>query len=208
MIYYHFRKWSEDGSFEKVLDAIVVLNKSHIDLSEIHLDGSHTPAKKGGEKVSYQGRKKSKTTNLIVLTDKKGVPIRCVSIESGNHNDNYNITTNIRESIKKLQAIGLSLLGATLNADAGFDTIKLRKQLLNYKITPNIKENPRNRKKSKRGRKPLFNPEKYKNRIAVERLFSRLDSFRTLLVRHERKATQWAAFHTIAFALFHLETLN
>jgi hypothetical protein len=35
-----------------------------LDLSELNLDGSHAIAKKGGESVAYQGRKRAKTTNL------------------------------------------------------------------------------------------------------------------------------------------------
>jgi hypothetical protein len=44
----------------------------NLDMSSVQLDGSHTPAKRGGEAVAYQHRKKSKTTNALFLTDKKG----------------------------------------------------------------------------------------------------------------------------------------
>ena len=38
-----------------------------LDLSEVNFDGSHSLAKKGGESVAYQGRKKAKTTNILPL---------------------------------------------------------------------------------------------------------------------------------------------
>ena len=40
-----------------------------LNLSELNLDGSHAIAKKGGEAVAYQGRKKAKTTNILPITD-------------------------------------------------------------------------------------------------------------------------------------------
>ena len=43
-------------------------HKPILDLSSIQLDGTHTPAKRGGESVAYQGRKKSKTTNRLLIT--------------------------------------------------------------------------------------------------------------------------------------------
>ncbi|MFT4565791.1 MAG: hypothetical protein ACI9FN_000744 [Saprospiraceae bacterium] len=49
--------------------------KSILDMSLVNLDGSHTPAKRRGEAVGYQGRKKAKTSNMLILTDKQGVPI-------------------------------------------------------------------------------------------------------------------------------------
>jgi len=61
-VYYHFRKWSRDGSLEKVWQGSIMTIAEGLDLSELHLDGSHAIAKKGGESVAYQGRKKAKTT--------------------------------------------------------------------------------------------------------------------------------------------------
>jgi len=61
-VYYHFRKWSKDGSLEKVWVGSILTIFPDLDLSELNLDGSHAIAKKGGEAVAYQGRKKAKTT--------------------------------------------------------------------------------------------------------------------------------------------------
>jgi len=41
--------------------------------------------------------------------------------------------------------------------DGGFDSAHNRKCIFNAGLIPNIKENPRNRKTTKRGRKRLFN---------------------------------------------------
>ena len=57
--YYHFRKWSADDSFQYVFKASIVAIMFHLNISEINLDGTHTIAKKGGEEVAYQYRKKA-----------------------------------------------------------------------------------------------------------------------------------------------------
>lgn len=45
--YYHFRKWSDDGSFQRLFEAGILAVKYELNLSALHLDGSHTVAKKG-----------------------------------------------------------------------------------------------------------------------------------------------------------------
>jgi len=53
-------------------------------------------------------------------------------------------------------------------------------------MIPNIKENPRNRKRPQRGRKRLFNAAIYALRMRVERTFAWEDKFKRLLLRFER----------------------
>jgi transposase len=45
--YYHFRKWSRDGSMQRIFDASVMTKRGELNLSELNLDGSHSAAKKG-----------------------------------------------------------------------------------------------------------------------------------------------------------------
>ncbi len=62
------------------------------------------------------------------------------------------------QALKKLaKEVGLDLRGAYLNLDGGFDSKRNRKMSFNAGMIPNIKENPRHRKATKRGRKRLFN---------------------------------------------------
>jgi len=51
-VYYHFQKWSKNGSWEIVWGNLLKKYKQHLDLSNIQLDGTHTPAKRGGESVA------------------------------------------------------------------------------------------------------------------------------------------------------------
>jgi Transposase DDE domain len=89
------------------------------------------------------------------------------------------------ESLKALKkvakVVGLDLRGAYLNLDGGFDSARNRKMIFNAGLIPNIKENPRNRKASKRGRKRLFNAAIHALRMHVERTFAWEDTFKRLL---------------------------
>jgi hypothetical protein len=63
------------------------------------------------------------------------------------------------ESLKALKRVakevGLDLRGAYLNLDGGFDSAHNRQCIFNAGLIPNITENPRNRKTTKRGRNGL-----------------------------------------------------
>jgi len=62
------------------------------------------------------------------------------------------------KALKKVaKEVGLDLKGAYLNLDGGFDSAHNRKCIFNTGMIPNIKENLRNRKTTKRGRKRFFN---------------------------------------------------
>jgi transposase len=46
-IYYHYAKWSQDGSFENLFTNTTTLIRKNLALECLQLDGSHTPSKKG-----------------------------------------------------------------------------------------------------------------------------------------------------------------
>jgi transposase len=106
-----------------------------------------------------------------------------------------------------MQRCGLDYKGAFFNADSSFDTREARKMLWNRKVIPNVPENKRNRKTVKRGRKRHFNRVVYKRRFVSERSFAWIDTFKTLLIRFERKAAYCLGFHHIGFALINLRNL-
>ena len=76
-VFYHFQKWCKDGSWQKVWQKLLGKYRHLLDMSSIQLDGTHTPTKRGGQGVAYQGRKKSKTSNLLIIADNKGIPLCC-----------------------------------------------------------------------------------------------------------------------------------
>ena len=186
----------------------------HIDLSELNLDGTHTIAKKGGESVEYQGRKKAKTSNIFPITDKNGNVVSFLPVLSGNHNDAYEVDerlNNVLHEMKWMEQHTLgsnlekgSIQGSFLNADSGFDTKKVRKTCFNHGVIPNILENPRGRKTTKKGRKRLFDAQRYKNRFVCERTYAWHDKFRGLIIRFDKKEKYWTAKNILVFVMVNL----
>jgi transposase len=203
-VYYHFRKWSRDGSLEKVWQGSIMTIEPGLNLSELNLDGSHTIAKKGGESVAYQGRKRAKTTNILPITDGNGFIIASTGLIAGNHNDAYNLKAHLQAAFKSMKGLGLDIQGAFFNADKAFDTKDARKTCFNYGLIPNINVNQRNRKTTKRGRKRLFDEEVYKRRFTSERSFAWIDKFRAVLLRFDRKDAYFFGALCIAFAMINL----
>lgn len=181
--------------------------RDQIDTHHLNLDGSHAPAKKGGEAVDYQGRKKAKTSNVLPTTDANGFILATTGIIAGNHNDAFELKDHLRAAFKFIKGLGIEIAGSYFNADAAFDTRAARRTCFNHKLIPNIVENTRSRKRPKGGRKRLFNRDVYKLRFTSERTFAWIDKFRALLVRFDRKAAHFMGAHYIAYALIKLRRL-
>jgi len=206
-VYHHYRKWSRDGSLQRVFAQSILSIRKQLDTHHLNLDGSHAPAKKGGEAVAYQGRKKAKTSNVLPITDAKGFILATTGIIAGNHNDAFELKDHLRAAFKFIKRLGISIAGSYFNADSAFDTKAARWTCFNHKLIPNIAENKRSRKKPKRGPKRAFNPEVYKLRFSSERTFAWIDKFRALLVRYDRKAAHFMGAHYIAYTLINLRHL-
>jgi transposase len=206
-VYYHFRKWSLDGSLKRLWQHSIEAIRHLLDVSELNLDGTHTIAKKGGESVAYQGRKKAKTSNILPISDANGYILASTGILAGNHNDAYNLKLHLLAAFKWLKSLSISIQGAYFNADSAFDTLETRQVCFNHRLRPNIPENKRNRKQPKRGRKRLFNQEVYKRRFTAERSFAWVDKFRALLIRYDRRDIYFLSSHHIAFAMINIHNL-
>jgi transposase len=206
-VYDHWRQWSADGSLERVWQQSILIIRQDLDLQQMNLDGSHAIAKKGGESVAYQARKRAKTSNILPITDRHGYIVASTGIVAGNHNDAFNLKTHLQQAFKAMKGLGLVIAGAFFNADSAFDTKEARKVCFNHQVVPNMAENKRNRKTIKRGRKRLFNAEGYKIRFVSERSFAWIDKFRVLLVRFDLKDAHFLAGHHLAFALINLRHL-
>jgi transposase len=203
-VYYHFQKWSSDGSLQQVWQQSLEAIRDDLDLSRLNLDGSHAVAKKGGESVAYQRRKRAKTSNILPITDANGAIVASTGIVAGNHHDAFDLKRHLQTAFKTMKRRGLTIAGAFFNADSAFDTVEARKVCFNHGVIPNIVENQRNRKRPKRGRKRLFNALVYKLRFTSERSFAWIDKFRGLVIRYDRKDAHFLAAHHLAFALINL----
>ena len=194
-VYYHFRKWSRDGSLERVWQKSIQAIADELDLTMINLDGTHTPAKKGGESVEYQYRKRTKTSNILPIVDAKGAIIATTGIIAGNRHDAFNLKPHLQQAFKTMKKLGLDLQDTYFNADAAFDTRAARKTCFNHGLIPNIALNSRNQKRPKRGRKRLFDEVIYKRRFPLEHVFAWIDKFRALRVRDDRLDLHFLGAH-------------
>jgi len=203
-VYYHFQKWSKDGSIERLWQCLLENHSELLDMSSIQLDGTHTPVKRGGQAVGYQGRKKSKTSNMLIITDSQGIPLTCSDPISGNHNDAYQLVDTVETMLRRIELSNIKTEGLFLNADAGFDTKEFRASCFKNDIIDNIAFNKRNaRLPDGQGdeRESIFDELLYQQRFVIERTNAWLDAFKALLVRFETNKVHWKALNILAFCI-------
>jgi hypothetical protein len=109
------------------------------------------------------------------------------------------------QALKKVaKQVGIDRRGAYLNLEAGFDSTHNRQGIFNAGMIPNITENPRHRKRTKRGRKRLFNAAIHALRTRVDRTVAWEDQFKRLLLRFERIQQRHFGMKLLAYTLINL----
>jgi transposase len=158
-VYKVFARWSDDGSLEHAFIASVAHLSEHnqLDLRVLHGDGTNTVAKKGGDGIGYSGHKHQKGEKVIAIIDNNGYVLAPLPIASVNTADTVLLPEGLKALKRVAKLTGLGLKGSYLNLDGGFDSTSNGKAIFNAGMIPNIKENPRNRQRPKRGRKRWFN---------------------------------------------------
>lgn len=200
-VYHHFRKWCLTGTFHECWTGILKKYRDRLDLSSVDLDGSYTPAMRGGEAVDFQGRKKRMTTNALYLTDRQGLPLAMSEPVSGNHNDLFDIEVQFEVVTATLDKAAIHLDGLFLNADAGFDSKDFRAACAAKDINANVCFNKRNGNIDRDG---YFDQELYSERYAIERANAWMDSFRSLLNRFDTTIASWKGFNYLSFIVLAL----
>jgi hypothetical protein len=174
-IWAKWKQWVEMGSISAIFYQSVRLLKEHghLDLSLLHGDGSNTVSKKGGDKNGYSGHKHQKGNKCISIQDNAGNILAPMIIAAVNQSDMVLLVDALNDLKTTFKLCNLSVPPDTvLNLDPGFDSRKNRKAIWNSGLKPNIKENKRNRKNTKRGRKRFFDPTRYKQRYKCERTYA------------------------------------
>jgi transposase len=212
-VYYYFNKWSKSGCWQKIWSNILNKNLKHLDLSSVEFDGSHTPAKNGGDAVGYQGRKSCNTTNALFISDNQGVILGMSTPQEGHHHDLFEIQTLFKEICEPLKKAGINLNGLFLNADPGFDSENFRKACECENIIANVKTNPRNDSQEQRiepyqNGTHIFDEELYKDRSVIAHSNAWIDGFKALLVRFEFSVKNWMSLHFIAFSVIFLRKIS
>jgi transposase len=205
-VYKVFAKWSDDGSLEEAFIASVPYLADHnqLDLNVLHGDGTNTVAKKGGDGIGYSGHKHQKGEKVIAIIENNGYVLAPLPVAPVNEADTVLLPEGLKALKRVAKLTGLDLTGAYLNLDGGFDSRSNRKAIFNAGMIPNIKENPRNRKTPKRGRKRWFNAAIHALRERVERTFAWEDKFKRLLLRFEYHQRRHYGMKLMAYTLINL----
>ncbi len=176
-----------------------------MDLSSGNIDGSHTPALRGGEEVAYQGRKSKKTTNALFLTDHNGLPLAMSTPVAGNHHDLYDVENKLDELFGGLQKASIPVDGLFINADGGFDAETFRGTCFKHGVIANVDFNSRN---GDIHDEYLLDDLLYKERYSIERTNAWMDAFRSLLNRFDTTVSSWKSFNYIAFMVILLRKID
>ena len=205
-VYKVFAKWSDDESLEHAFIGSVghLSDHNQLDLSVLHGDGTNTVAKKGGDGIGFSGYKHQKGEKVIVIIDNNGYVLAPLPVAPVNEADTILLPQSLKALKRMAKLTGLALNGSYLNLDGGFDSKHNRKVIFNAGMIPNIKENPRNRKTTKRGRKRLFNQAIHQLRDRVERTFAWEDKFKRLLMRFEHIQRRHYAMKLMAYTMINV----
>jgi len=205
-VYKVFARWSDDGSLEEAFIASVahLSEHNHLDLSVLPGDGTNTVAKKGGDGLGYSGHKHQKGEKVIAIIDNNGYVLAPLPVAPVNEADTVLFPEGLKALKRVAKLTGLGLQGAYLNLDGGFDSKSNRKAIFHAGMMPNIKENSRNRKTPKRGRKRLFNAAIHALRERVERTFAWEDKCKRLLLRFEYIQQRHYGMKLMAYTLINL----
>jgi len=131
------------------------------------------PGQKGGS-TGYDGYKKVKGNKLSALVDRSGLPLACTVFPANIHDSQLYEPTVEAFTIPEMQ-----VHPSIISADAAYDAQKIRQYNRKRGIKSNIPTNPRSRVHPKRGRPRWFDPILYKERGAIERLFSLIINWST-----------------------------
>jgi transposase len=206
-IYSAFRKWQADGCFDAVFaGSVLKLHEANLlDATVIHGDGTTTSAKKGGDNIGFSGHKKVKGDKIVAFCDRNCNVIAPFVSAPGNRNESPLLREALPLVSRLTLAVGLDLQGTIVSLDGVYDCRRNRKAIFNRGMVPNINADPRGRRSSKRGCKPLFNPAIFKERFnTIERVFGWEDKFRRLLLRFERLSQLHYAFKALAYTMINL----
>jgi hypothetical protein len=106
------------------------------------------------------------------MTDNHGYVLSPLPVAPVNKTDMVLFPDGLKALKKVAKEVGLDLRVTYVNLDAGFDSTYNRKCIFKAGMIPNIKENPRHRKHTKRGRTRLFNEAIHALRTRVDRTFA------------------------------------
>lgn len=206
-IYRTFRRWMKDGSLLGIFGSslILLVKNNLLDTSVLHGDGTTTVAKKGGDVIGYSGHKHQTGEKIVAIVDRNVNIIAPFVTAPANKNESILFPEALYGLKKIAEFVGIDLSGSVMSLDSAYDSRVNRKMIFNNDMIPNIKENKRNRKKTKRGPKRIYDENIFRERFyTVERAFAWEDKFKRLLMRFERISAVHFGMKLIAYAMINL----
>src|SRR6202171_6052171 len=157
-----------------LLGSVCKLHENQLlDMSVIHGDGTTTVAKKGGDNLGFSGHKHMKGDKVVAFCDRNCNVIAPFVPAPGNRNELPLLREALPQLTQTARAIGLDLRGTIVSLDGLHHCRPNHKAIFNRGMKPKINPNPRGRKPLKRGRKPLFDPAIFDERLrTIERVFA------------------------------------
>lgn len=195
--YYHFSKWSKDGSFKKLYE-----KRCEIEGKEdvFILDSSYVKAINGGEGVEYSGYKKMNSTKTHFLVTPSNHILCDFNTTGGNNNDmnEFSSLDAVLQAYKNNIKQGKTIL----LADSGYDCKEIVDICKKHGMRAMVKKNKRNSKNETENKG--FIPELYKLRSLIEKTFAWLKLFLGIRLRHDKKLIYWLSRIRIACTIINL----
>ncbi len=146
-----------------------------------------------------------KGDKVVALCDRNCNVIAPFVSAPGNRNESPLLRDALPQVIRIAGEARLDLRDTVVSLDGVYDCRSNRKAIFNRGMVPNINPNPRGRKRTKRGRKALFDLAIFKERFrTIERVFAWEDKFRRLLLRFDRISQLRYALKTMAYTMINL----
>ncbi len=138
------------------------------------------------------------------MTDNNGDVLSPLPVAPVNEADMLLWPEGLNALKKVAKIVGVVLTGAYLNLDSGVDSKQNCKRMFNTGMIPHITANPRHRKRTKRGRKRLFNAAIHALRTRVDRTVAWEDKFKRLLLRFEHRQRRHVGMKLMAYTLINV----
>lgn len=202
-----FQAWLKSDTMLKIFEcSVLILDRENLlDTSVTHGDGTTTMAKKGGDCLGFSGHKHMLSEKIVAFVDRNCNVLSPMVVAPGNRHEGplFGKAFGFLKDIFK--RMGKSLHKTVMSLDSAYDSKVNRKMVFNAGMIPNIKENPRNRQKTKLGRKRIYDEEIFDERFrTVERVFAWEDKFKRLLLRFERISLHHFGLKLLAYTMINL----
>ncbi len=205
-VYKKFILWTKNNVFNNFFKNNVdlyltykLINNDY--LKDVYIDSSHIKNINGCDTIGHNHYDRFRnSTKCHIIVDENIIPIT-YSFTSGNKNDASQIKILI-DNLSKYRTDNRRSINVI--GDKGYISKNLYEHYKNknlFLITPH-KKNQKN--------KINYGYKKFKlyDRYKVEFLFMKLDKFRRILLRFEKKVCNFISFHLIAFSYIILKFLN